>query len=305
MQSLKIHDVGLAPDASNVFHSMLRILDGRTTAAWQLSPIEQADVLLVHAGSRSDALERWSRTGKPVVFLVDDRASRPPTLFVLRYPFRVMQLMAMLDQVSEHLNAPRPGLALPQSAWAAATSLRELGTGGGDGWHVARDDAGTPLWISGGMARATGATLERLRAGDLALGAFTPSEAAPEAAAAELPSHEVAWFVGLHCPAERAPWMTQDASWRLRRWPDFGRLGAHAMMMDLCALLSTRASTAAALAASSGHALGDVQRFLTAASLAGLLASAPRTAMPEGTPPPRTGWMRLVGELRRHLGLVS
>ncbi len=308
MQTLQICDVGLAADASHALHSMLKVIDGRAKASWQSGSIERADVLIAHGNCDPRILSAWAASGKPTVLVIDDRCSWPPAQFVLRHPFRVMQLLAMLDDVAEHLRAPQAPVAVEQSHWAAAESLRRLMSNAGErGWQMAQD-ADARVWIGDGQAHALPTTLQRLRCGRIALGAFGPTDETPPDGAQRLPVCDVAWFVGLHGATGLAPWLVGDASYRLRRWPDFGRLGVHPDLIELSAIAAARAGTPAALAQRSGLATVDVHRFLAAASLAGLLATAARVeAVPAVAvaPAPASGWARFVGDLRRHLRRVA
>ena len=89
MRTLGICATGLAPDPLRVFHSMLKVVEGRSLAAWRPGTMEQADVL--------------------------------PARFVLRLPFRVMQLLSLLDEVAAFLAAPPAAASTAgQSRWAAA-----------------------------------------------------------------------------------------------------------------------------------------------------------------------------------------
>lgn len=307
MQTLRICDIGLSPDPSHAFHSMLKVVDGRSIAAWHSSDVSQADVLIAHAGGDRETLDAWSATGKPVVLVVDDRGSWPPTQFVLRYPFRVMQLLAVLDDVAEHLGAVQGKAVDHGSGWATAESLRRLVLHTGEsGWHVAQADNACRVWIGNGRAHALPDTIAQLRDGRLALAPFLPANEGPPPSAVSLPICDVAWFIGLSSPPGVAPWLSDTTAYRLRRWPDFGRLGAISNMIELSALTASHVCTPAALVQLSQHAQADVHRFLAAASLAGLLMVPARSesAVPAREQPNR-GWMRFVGNLCRQLRLAS
>lgn len=304
MTPLKICDIGLSDDASHAFHSMLKIVDGRANAVWQLADIDHADVLIAHVSSDAAALHQWNRSGKPVIAVVDDRDTWPPSPFVLRHPFRVMQLLAMLDRIAEHVRAPRGTACANGSPWAAAESLRALGTQAGV-WHVTHDEHGRPLWIGEGRAHAAAQTLSRLRSGPLRLDLFMPAPDRPPDDAEHLALGDAAWFVGLHGPDGLPPWLAAQTPYRLRRWPDLGRLGAEAPLVELVARTAARAHTAGALAEIPGQTPGRVHRFLAAASLCGLLVAAPQASASAAQVETTNGWSRFVGSLRRQLGLVA
>ncbi|MBN8726716.1 MAG: hypothetical protein J0H15_03310 [Xanthomonadales bacterium] len=307
MRTLRIYATGLPPDSLRVFHSMLKVIEGRSLAAWRPGAMAQADVLLAHAGADPVLLDEWDRTGKPVLMVVDERAPWLPARFVLRLPFRVMQLLSLLDEVAAFLAAPPAAIPMArQSRWAAAESLRALMARGGEsGWQVATGSDGHQLWIGATHAAALPEALIALRAGALQPGAFARSDASPPVGAIALAVADVAWFIGLNGPAELAPWLQAEGIYRLRRWPDLARLGADEALIELCACAAARERTSGQLAASAGVPAEAAQRFLVAASLAGLLASASREQEPArpvaAEAVPASGWSRLIGDLRRHL----
>lgn len=309
MKSLRICDVGLAPDTSHAFHSMLKVVSGRSRAEWSLASPAEADVMIASSDGDPAPFAAWGASGKPVVLVIDDRCSWPPAPYVLRHPFRVMQLLSILDDVAEQFQS-RPATAPGDRAeWAAAESLRRCMTraGGADG-YVARCAGGEQIWIGHGVAHAEATVLARLREHGLGLGAFEPARAAPIAAAKPFPLCDLGWFVGHHGSGELAPWLPEDGSYRLRRWPDFGRVGVVAGLLELCAHATTRAWTPATLAAAAGQPLAGVHRFLNAASLAGLLAPVHATHARTAAAPPGSvpeGWRRFLGGLRRRLGLAA
>ena len=302
MQILRISDVGLSQDASHAFHSMLGIVQGRAAAEWQLSDPAQADVVLAPTQHGVDAI---AKAGKAVVFVVEERNAWLDAPFVLRHPFRVMQLLSILDAVSTHLQPANA--SAPAGSWSGAHALRQLLTRGNTSqWHVADGAHGERLWIGSGLAAATPATLAALRAGGFKPGAFVPTAAGPHDACETMPRQDAAWYVGLSASTELAPWLSATTSYRLRRWPDFGRIEATPAMLRLSAAAATAANTPPALAASAQLSMAQTHRFLNAASLAGLLVVAPHSATASRSAPAAPGsWTRLFGGLRRRLGMAN
>jgi len=302
MQTLRISDVGLSPDASRAFHSMLGIVQGRAAAHWQLTDPAQADVLLTPTQHERSAI---AGIGKAIVLVVEERNAWLDAPFVLRHPFRVMQLLSILDAVSVQLHPAH--IERPPAGWAGAQSLRQLlAQGNTSQWHVAEGGAGKRLWIGARSAAATPAALVALKAGSFAHGEFLPSANTPEDDCVALPRQDAAWYVGYHASTELAPWLSAHASMRLRRWPDFGRIEASLAAFRLSAETALAATTPAALAMSTRVADAEVHRFLNAASLAGLLVVAPRSeAAPRAPHAMPGGWTRLLGGLRRRLGMAS
>lgn len=310
MKTLKICDVGLHPDTSHAFHSMLKVVAGRSKADWSIGGVADADVMIASSGGDPASFAAWGASGKPFVLVVDDRGSWPPTPFVLRHPFRVMQLLSILDDVAEQFHARAPVSPVDSATWSATESLRQcMSRAGSAEWQVARGDLGEEVWLGGGGAHADPATLARLREQDLHLTAFRPVRNGPGAGTVAFPLCDLAWLVGVRGAGQLAPWLEPDAGYRLRRWPDFGRLGVTTSLLELCAYAASHAWTPAALANATGQSPEAVHRFLNAASLAGLLAtthaeqrdaSHPRAGA--GMP---NGWRRLIGGLRRRLGLAA
>lgn len=309
MQTLGIHDIGLHVDASHALHSMLKVLQGRLHASWQACDIERADVLLAHAHCDPGVLSRWTRTGKPLVVVVDERMDRPASPFVLRQPIRVMQLMGMLESVAEHLaeQPRRAGTAVPAaSAWTALESLRRvMAQAGGNAAQVAVTADGSQLWIDRGCAFADAATFQRLRDGELVATPFAPTDAALPPHLKPFPLVDLAWFLALAGPGELAPWLDPRSAYRLRRWPDFGRLGGSSSMLELAAMAAAHAMTPDMIVCASAKAPAVVNRFLNAASMAGVCVSAPVRAAARPGLAPGGLWSRFVGDLRRHLRLVA
>lgn len=306
-RTLKISDIGLSENASHAFHSMLKIVQGRSIALWQPSDIEHADVLLAEAGGHAAVIDAWGQTGKPLVLLTDDRSTPYENRFALSYPFRVMQLLSILDSVADHLrDCPTRKAESIASPWAGAMSLRQLAAQPDDGgWHMAHSADYSCVWINKGHAHASAEIFARLRCGELTLGDFSSSTttAPPGSTRCALP--DLAWLLGLHGAPELAPWLRHDATYRLHRWPDFGRLGAPAHMVELAAHAAARTLTPLALLQHSGFPQADVNRFLAAASMAGWL-SADSNAQRETQDtfvalPLRSGWTRLMEHLRRHM----
>lgn len=307
MQALGIHDIGLPIDTSRALHSMLQVLQGRMRTPWQARTMERADVLVAHADCDPGVLASWHRTGKPVVLVIDERAPRPTVPFVLRQPIRVMQLMTVLETVAEQMQSilqPR-NAGEADATWTSLDALRQLMARGDAGTMTSRTTDGSGLWIDRSTAFVGIATLQQLRLGRADAGPFTTATQPVPETTIGIATTDLAWMLALNGPGELAPWLEPATSYRLRRWPDFGRLGATTALIELAAIASARAWTPVRLAEVSGKTRADTFRFLNAASMAGLLTSIPApTRAGSGTACTRL-WSRLVGDLRRHLGLAS
>ncbi len=308
---LKIFDVGLGADASSVLRSMLKVVESRSVVKWRQSSLDQAQVLIAHVDSDPELLAAWQASGKPVVIIVE-AGSRPIAWpFVLRQPFRVMQLLATLDCVAEHVRGNGSPIAPDDRAWVATQSLRELlGNSTQSGWHFAADatspDPDNGIWVRRDQAFAQPQVRERLRTRKLSLATFAPTSIGAPGSALAMPLADLGWLAGLNTPDDLAPWLQPDMSYRLRRWPDLGRVGASDALIELCALASAKADLPASLAQKSGYAPSCIHHFLAAASLAGLLtadSNGPTQSNGKSAAAGARGWLRLVNGLRRHLRL--
>jgi len=301
MHTFRISDFGLPPDASRAFRSMLGIVQGRAAAHWQLTEPAQADVVLTPPGHDGTAA-----TAKAVVYVVEERNAWLDAPFVLRHPFRVMQLLSLLDAIATQLQSTSPQKRTGATVAVNAQSLRQLlAQGNLSRWHVAEDTQGERLWVGAHAAAAAPAALAALKTGRFRPGGFVPATGEPDAACASMPRQDAAWYIGYHATPDLAPWLSAHSAYRLLRWPDFGRIAPAPSMLRLSAAAATAAMTPAALAAATQLPAAEVNRFLAAASLAGLLAAAPRSELAPRTPHASPGsWTRLLGGLRRRLGMA-
>ncbi|HEX7816198.1 hypothetical protein [Dyella sp.] len=298
----KISDVGLPEDASHALHSMLKILHGKSAALWQLSRSADADVLFVGVDAGARALDVARSAGKITVAVTEGRPTTDGCSFVLQRPFRVIQLLDLLDSIAEHLRKHPLTRTLVGQPWVSSLSLREALTQPWNGWRVASTDDGGSLWLGEGRAMAEAQVMQRLRQAPIELGRFMPSERPPPETACSISLPDLGWYIGMHTSGQLAPWLDERQRYSLQRWPDLGRVGATAMILELCAEASARPSAHAELIQRTDCDAVQASRFLTAASLAGWLQSAPpRRAVRMTDAPRHGGWMRLVSQLRKRL----
>lgn len=119
------------------------------------------------------------------------------------------------------------------------------------------------------------------------------------------PLDPLLWRIGLHMPERDAmPW-SGDRPVRLRRWPDFGHLGAHRPHIAIAEHMSRAPWRAADLARASGQSIADVRAFFNACGLCGLLemlADDTEPPLPPASTGPEPGVSRLLRRLRDALG---
>lgn len=301
MRVWKVSDVGLPADASHALHSMLKILDGRSAASWQLSRSMDADVLFIGADAGSRALDVAQTTGKIMVKVTEGLPMPEASAFTLRRPFRVIQLLDLLDSIAEHLRKHPVTKPIGHTSWAPALSLLEATAQASPGWRVASTGDGGQLWLDNEHVVTTAQTMQRLKEEPMDISAFVPSLTLPPSDATRCAVADLGWYLGWHGTGQMPPWLAEEERYQLRRWPDFGRLGAQPMMLELCAEAAAHPSTHAELVQRTGCSAMQAYRFLAAASLAGWLV-AQRQAHPRAQRAVRpSGWARLVTQLRKHL----
>ena len=113
------------------------------------------------------------------------------------------------------------------------------------------------------------------------------------------------WRVGLRDEAGTAGgWARTNTPVALRRWPDFGRLGAHRPHLAMTSLLTRRAHTVAELAADSGSTPEQAIAFLNACALLGLVRTEQaRPPAAHAVEPRQGGLSKLMRSFRAALGI--
>ncbi|HJU37997.1 MAG TPA: hypothetical protein VJ724_00390 [Tahibacter sp.] len=312
MHKRRIAVVGLGDDATHAFRSMLKILDGHASAAWELSTPDHAEVLMAGVHSNEPVVAHWARTDKPLIAVYEGGGARPGGEHTLCHPFRVMQLLGVLDDVERQLDAPRaPPVAAPverlHAGWAFAESLRRLARNAASGSVHAAAGADGTLFVHDDLSayRASAALLRELVQRPLELPALEPATAHVPDDHSRRPVVELYWFSGLYGPGGLAPWLDRRASHRLRRWPDFGLVRGTRAQLALAAALSRDAYTVEHLAQATRQPAAQVENFLNACSLTGILASSvdARPPQPPATTSAPSRFGNLIRGLRQRLGL--
>jgi len=232
----------------------------------------------------------------------------------LAWPFRVMQLLDLLNEAAGRLGTP----ALPLVE-CRLSSHRPADTGRGLRWLHDVFLAGTDqTWYRmvapGGTLRlcpasrmywAPTAVLDRLRAHGLSDATFHPTATPdPTTLGDGRRFEELLWWAGRHASVPPADTTVLH---RLLRWPDIGYLREAQADIPSCAHLAVQPLTAADFAARTGRSPEEEARFLHACGLLGYLqaASSSPSAVPRAPQLPR-GWRGVVARLRAHLeGIVG
>lgn len=308
-------------DAAQAFRSMLEVLNGRTRCRWQLvDSVDDANVIVTAFTHGRSLLSSWQKRDKRIVAIVETCDLRPETQYVLTHPFRVMQVLSILDEIADESAQAggRPDAEVrhqvvdPLAAWDFARSVRALAASTPQwDWYRAQARDGRDVLVSGNLRSYAchASMIQSLRAGSLVLGSLEPATAQKVPQRQERrPIGELLWHNAYAAGATLAPWLRADAAFRVRHWPDFGVIPPTRARLQLVAALSGRSCTRNELARLTGAPRGEIDRVLSALSLCGFLHpddSAVRDAHGGGVASSRPGTMirALIGGLRKRLHL--
>lgn len=283
MNTRLIAVTGLSESLKRTLLSMLRSISELTAARWQLADPESASALIAGGSAAAGEIESFAQSGRPVIVIVEGSSRHPGASFELRHPFRSSQLLSVLDEADLLIQqrdaqaTARSIVALGPGPWSFAESLRTLPRRDARGlWYRASGAFGDTVYVRDDLlfARASAETWERMRRLDLELTALCPWPESPPADTHALPGFALGWLSGMRGPASLAPWLDANATWTLRQWPDFGVVGAEPGAIELAALLGRNRLSTERLLRLSGQDAAQVNRFLNAAAMAGLLLRA-------------------------------
>ncbi len=284
MNTRRIAVTGLNESLKRTLLSMLRSISELTAARWQLADAESSSVLIAGGLASASEIEFFTQAGRPVIVIVDESSNHPGTGFELRHPFRGSQLLSVLDEADlliqqrEAQATARSIVALGPGPWSFAESLRTLPRRDARGlWYRASGAFGDTVYVRDDLlfARASAETWERMRRLDLELTALCPWPESPHVDTRAVPGFALGWLSGMRGPVSLAPWLDANATWTLRQWPDFGVVGVEPGAIELAALLGRNRLSTERLLRLSGQEAAQVNRFLNASAMAGLLLRAP------------------------------
>ncbi len=318
--AMTLTTLGLSLRDETLVKSLLSVIGGNTRAEWRFVDEIDADLALCDPESpfARMALQKSTRSAGPVcVALLYGDASPSPLLYSIRAPLRVSELVEMLDGMSEHgasslLTHASIGVSVADDALSSLDNppareqrlvdvVRELikpsdATPAHVAWRIEFGDVSMELVLPERryVIHSKEMTIEALV--DAAL--FSPignvkrlnpeSVGTSEAMTASKPLETLLWRIGLRMvPNHTMPWLQNDIVIRLKRWPDFGRLGAQKSHLALAALMTKTSWRSDALLDSSGQTRDDVQSFLTACGLCGLLVIENIAPLAVALPAPR------------------
>ncbi|MCK0152174.1 hypothetical protein MWU49_00520 [Alcanivorax sp. S6407] len=322
MENRTLAFIGLEADTTSACLSMLKIMNGRSSVEWMQAAPEEADVLML---ANDDGNRQWQDGNKPCIVIYHNNESKPAAPYTLSHPFRVMQLISVLEDVSRTLtessstvdtkaNTPAPQ---PASRAATATSgqtdfseslYQAVTSQDKQALYQSESPQGT-LYVSpsAGAYFIQEPLYNEVRHKTASLSALKPANETDLSAYIRRPIAELAWMTA-QLASSLPSWLPKDGSFRLKRWPNVRSAKSDRAYLSMSALMTKQPCRREQLAAHAGCAQQQVDRFLSACAMSNLLvceagAAAPvtRTATPDE---PRRRVSFIQG-LRHRLGLSS
>lgn len=309
---------GLNTEAQSALLCMLGLLSRRTRCLWQLVDSSTADVLFLGAGVDAATEATLAARAQRVIRVAAFEREHPGAALRLEYPFRVFQVLTVLQEVDEQMSAPgashRVASADPtaHSEWSLVHSLQTLAHRNSHGqWHVSRYPDGRELYVRDDLLETAAEASVRtdVARGQLPADPFQPS-APPAPDLLRAPAQHFIWHAGYHAGAGQLnPQLDPHGTYQLTAWPDFGVIRPDRQSLRMAALLGAGAYTRPQLASALGQAatLDCINRFFNATHASGLLHLAKAGGDAHHRPnPPATSFVgALVSRLRERLGLPS
>lgn len=319
----KLTTVGLPLRDELLIRSLVQVIGTKTVDEWTFQESFDADVALCNPNSNLSgvALRRAEQSGAMTcVSVVHDGDAPLPGTRVLHAPIKSTEFITLLNDISHSVGQVRHAepehAAETHDGHSLAEALHDLmRTKSADIHAVERP--GAAIFVAPAaralyaLALPTEAQMQEwLGARDVRVRRVDELTARRIAGNSE-DRHDLdalLWRVGLEGTAG-APLhgLPAGATFKLKRWPDFGRLKHQAFHFRMAALLSRGAYTIEALAAASGHDRGETCAFVNACAMCDLLlVDAPAAAEPP-RPAPRVQrrYSAILSSIRSALGLRS
>lgn len=292
---LTLTGVGLPVRAELRLKSLLEIVNARTADRWSFVERDDVHVAICNPSSAllALAMKRSAAGATRFYSLVEDSSLAAAGTGVIRDPIRANDLIELLNLVSSTMSCE-----VPEREWAALASTNTASSDGRDVFPVAV--------ALRGLARAETQTVYALEAGTVSLHVVPATRtvllsraldldgilrlAAPGVSISirELPATHarvladggaqtckldaLLWRLGLHGDKSRLlPELPADACFKLRRWPDFGRIEHTADHLRLAARLARQQTTVLELAMAAALPVSTVNSFINACCLCELV----------------------------------
>jgi len=322
--------------------SMLLLLEPALGARWQVVDKPPADVVLLPA----ETLARLKGVAGgpdelPLYLALGNDGERPPNAYaMLKRPItppRMVEVLHVAEGLIEKLRAPRDDmLTVPLIESLEAQGKAQLAPATFDTrvrttlraatWRLLQDPIAATLidnerrsvfsYLPGAgyhtrLALAELANLFRENPPAVLVELAGPERDTLRQARDFKPARELEWTFWI---CSRSPWLrpelSPDKRYRLRRWPDFGRLPHYQADIRMASALMTQALTLQQLRERAGALPETVMNFLNATHAIGALVEAEDTSVAAASPPQTapaapTGLRGLIAGLRRKFGLAA
>lgn len=284
--------IGLSLRDETMIRSLVDLTRGRHDGGWRV--VEELDADVALCGPESPlarvAIARGRQSGRPRCVCFGDPGDRGSEYAAsLRLPVRVGELWGVLDGLAgapgvvtkaavETPGRPRPELAgLPIQQIVAA--MRKEHRDGPARWSLRIGtiafEVSMPervLQIVSPQDCTFDALVEAASAAPVHSVLVAAGRGVDESRAVRKPLDPLLWRVGLReSGGPAAAWARDATPVSLRRWPDFGHLGAHRPHLAMTSQLTRGAMTPAALAEAVGCDQDQVCAFLNACALLDLV----------------------------------
>jgi len=279
--------IGLGEDTASACLSMLRIVDGRSGTSWSHSSPEQADVLMTSYEVFQQGLDD-KKSDKPCIVVYPSNQQKPSTRFSLQHPFRVMQLLSVLEEVAATL---QPSQRSNQASTSTLTSLASANDGEqtvSPFWQslhqaikgplksseiLVSETPHGPLYFKPAAQRfyANKVLLKKLTASSLELTQLVPWRGALPDGLTTCPLFSLCWLVSRDSANRLASWISEHGTFQLKRWPNFGSLEKNRIYLSLSALMMKQPLTRQQLQQAAQCTEENIDRFINACEMSGLL----------------------------------
>ncbi len=318
MRTQRLGFVGLGEDTVSACLSMLKIIDGRSPVNWSQSAPGEADVLMVSAEHQDRTCED-DLIHKPCIVIYPNSQQKPATPFSLPHPFRVMQLLDVLEEVVHTLDtgdAPETDAgaiqnqpqASPATDFCASLYQAINGKAQPHSDIYSSDSPEGRLLVKPDSHRfyARPALLHALSAGTVNFEPLTASDETVSEGMVPRPLFELAWLTGSRHSRALLPWLDENSTFQLSRWPSAAALNKSRQLLSLCALMTRRALSVRELRSLSQCEDSLLYHFINACEISGLLVS--QRSTPAAVPLAHTGadsrrFGGMIRGLRTRLGL--
>jgi hypothetical protein len=291
---LTVTCLGLSLRTELRLKSMLEVINAKTTDRWSFTERADAHVAICDPASALSFVTRKRSSNSATRFfsLVEDVALAAAGTSVIRDPIRVSELIELLNLVSSTLSLEVPprewaALASPgdtadgRDAFPLAVALRGLGHRNKQFVYALQAES-VELHVVPATRNVLlacpldEAGLERLAAPGVHISIrewpASHAQLLADTGAQSCRLDTLLWRLAHHgCKSRLLPELPADAHFRLRRWPDFGRIEHTPDHLRLTARLTRERLTVLELAIVTGLPVGTINAFINACCLIELI----------------------------------